>query len=114
MNTRSKDSILPNVKVLDFEPSNCNGLDATSLTIWLRLAPHVTKLNFQGMDNMKRMELVVQLNKLLEMDPRLESVFNRIKRVDVCRRGDLKSPKTKSELFSKFYDVFVKAKLFPK
>jgi hypothetical protein len=108
MSARALMPMLSNVKYLNLNSCDSDGLDATTLIIWLLLAPNVRELDLEDLSNTAKMELAQQLNELFEIDERVRLVFDRIERVDLFRSWDKSTTATKLKLFD------TSAKIFPK
>jgi hypothetical protein len=89
--------------------TDCRGLDAMSLIIWLLVTPNVKELNITQMSNDNKFQLVKDLERMLETDQHLKLVLNRIDKIVIFSFYNKSDDPIKMELFFRFMDLFPEA-----
>ncbi len=84
------------------------GLDATSLIIWLLVAPNVKELDITYMSTDKKFQLAKDLDRILQTDPNLKLIFNQIENLTISSSVNDTTKSLENECF------FLFSKLFPK
>jgi len=89
--------------------TECHGLDATSLVTWLLVAPNVKELDITYMPNDKKFQMAKDLERMLQMNENLKSVFNRIDKIFIFSSFNKNDDSTKMKLFFLFLELFSEA-----
>ncbi len=100
---------MPHVQCFGKDCIGYHGLDAISLIIWLLVALNVRELNLTRMSNDNTSQLAKDLDRMLQTDPDLQLVFNRMEKIDILSSYNDTDESLKRQLFLLFSKLFPKA-----
>ncbi|CAF3670682.1 unnamed protein product [Rotaria sp. Silwood1] len=101
--------LLPNVKHLNMNLCDLDGVKARTLITWLIMSPNVKELSLRLKNNTDRMQLGNELNKLVKTYGGLRLIFDRIETVNVLPAQGECDATLKLDMFFIFSDLFPRA-----
>ncbi|CAF2610886.1 unnamed protein product [Rotaria sp. Silwood2] len=111
VNTRTT-PLLSNVKHLNMNSCDLDGVNAWTLIMWLIISPNVTKLSLRLKNIADIMQIGNELTDLVKTDESLRLVFYRIKTVNILPHQGQCDDMLRFDMFLIFADLFPRA-FFP-